>query len=123
MTLKLPALFKNRIFLHVLFWAAHVLFYATLYGSFEEKYTQAFVEELIFLPVKILFTYFVLYYLLPRYILRGQYGIFTIVFLLSSFIAGLCQRYIAFQIDYPLYYPQYLTDPFFFFAKIIKAFV
>jgi sensor histidine kinase YesM len=121
--MKLPWIFKNRLFLHTLFWVVHVVFYATLYGSFEEKYEQAFLEELIFLPVKILFTYFVLYFLLPRYILKGQYGIFIIVFLTSSFAAGIIQRYIAFQVDYPLYYPEALMDPFFYFPKIIKAFV
>ncbi|HEU5290715.1 MAG TPA: histidine kinase [Cyclobacteriaceae bacterium] len=121
--MRLPWIFKNRIFLHVLFWVVHVVFYAVLYGSFEEKYQQAFTEELIFLPVKILFTYFVLYFLLPRYILKGQYGAFIFIFLISSFAAGLIQRYIAFQIDYPLYYPEALKDPFFFFAKIVKAFV
>jgi sensor histidine kinase YesM len=121
--MKLPWIFKNRLFLHTLFWVVHVVFYATLYGSFEEKYEQAFIEELIFLPVKILFTYFVLYFLLPQYILKGQYGIFIIVFLTSSFAAGIIQRYIAFQIDYPLYYPEALRDPFFYFPKIIKSFV
>lgn len=118
---SIPPVLKNRAFLHVLFWAVHVVFYATLYGSFEEKYQQAFIEELIFLPVKIVFTYFVLYYLLPRYIFRGHYGSFSIVFLVSSLVAGLAQRYVAFQIDYPLFYPQYINDPFFYFPKIVKA--
>lgn len=114
---------KNRLFLHTLFWVAHVVFYATLYGSFEENYAQTFTEEIIFLPVKIGFTYLVLYYLLPRYILSGRYGTFSIVFLATSFLAGILQRYIAFQIDYPLFYPEYLKDSFFYFPKIVKTFV
>jgi two-component system LytT family sensor kinase len=121
--MKLPWIFKNRIFLHTLFWVAHVVFYATLWGSFEENYEQTFLEQLMFLPGQMLFTYFVLYFLLPRYILKGQYTAFTIIFLISSFAVGTLQRYIAFQIDYPLYYPEALKDPFFYFPKIVKFFV
>lgn len=121
--MKLPWIFKNRIFLHVLFWVAHVVFYATLWGSFEENYKQTFFEQLIFLPGQLIFTYFVLYFLLPRYILAGQYTAFIIIFLISSFAVGTLQRYIAFQIDYPLYYPEALKDPFFYFPKIVKFFV
>jgi two-component system, LytTR family, sensor kinase len=121
--MNLPWIFKNRLFLHGLFWVAHVVFYATLYGSFEENYRQTFTEELIFLPGRMLFTYFVLYFLLPRYILKGQYTAFIVIFLVSSFAAGILQRYIAFQIDYPLYYPEALKDPFFYFPKIVKSFV
>ena len=121
--MKLPWIFKNRIFLHTLFWVAHVVFYATLWGSFEENYEQTFLEQLMFLPGQMLFTYFVLYFLLPRYILKGQYAAFTVIFLISSFAIGTLQRYIAFQIDYPLYYPEALNDPFFYFPKIVKFFV
>lgn len=120
---KIPSFFKIRIVQHVLFWLAHVVFYATLYGSFDDTYFKSFVEELIYLPVKMGLTYFVLYYLLPRFILPGRYGEFIIYFFITSFIAGLAQRFVAYQIDYPLFYPQYLTDPFFYLPKIIKTFV
>jgi two-component system, LytTR family, sensor kinase len=115
-------IFKNRIFLHVLFWAAHVTFYATLYGSFEGNYKQTFLVELLYLPGKMAFTYFVLYVLL-RYILKGEYLIFVTLFLVSSFIAGMFQRYVSFQVELPLYYPQELKNPFFWWPKIIKSFV
>jgi sensor histidine kinase YesM len=121
--MKLPWIFKNRFFQHSLFWFVHVVFYATLWGSFQENYQQTFIEELIFLPGEMLLTYFVLYHLLPRYILTGRYATFSIIFLASSFAVGILQRYIAFQIDYPLYYPEALKDSFLYFPKIIKLFV
>lgn len=107
---------------HVLFWVAHLVFYGTLYGSFAENYAQTFTEEVIYMPVKMLLTYFTLYLLLPRFLLPGQYMTFFIWFLLSSFIAGIIQRYIAFTYVYPIYYPEALRDPFFFFPKIVKTF-
>lgn len=114
-------IFRNRIFLHVLFWTAHLVFFGILHGSFSDNYGQTFFEEAIYLPVKMAFTYFVLYFLLPRYILTGRYTWFIILFLLSSFAAGTAQRIVAYTIDFPLYYPEYLSEPFFYPIKIIKT--
>ena len=100
-----------------------MVFYAWLYGSFEDKYQQFFFEEVIYLPGKMLFTYFVLYFLLPRFLLPGKYWNFVLWVLGSSFAIGIVQRYVAFNIDYPIYYPQALADPFFYFPKIVKMFV
>ena len=120
---KLDWLFGNRILQHVLFWVFHLVFYAILWGSFEDNYQQTFLEEAIYLPVKIAFTYFTLYYLLPSFLLPGRYVSFFLWLLVSSFVAGTVQRYIAFNIDYPIYYPEALRDPFFYLPKIIKMFV
>jgi two-component system LytT family sensor kinase len=120
---KLDWLFGNRILQHVLFWVFHLVFYAILWGSFEDNYQQTFLEEAIYLPVKIAFTYFTLYYLLPSFLLPGRYVSFFLWLLVSSFVAGTVQRYVAFNIDYPIYYPEALRDPFFYLPKIIKMFV
>ena len=120
---KFDWLFGNRILQHILFWVAHLVFYAILYGSFEENYKQTFLQEFIYLPVKIVFTYFTLYFLLPKYLLPEKYGAFFAWLTVSSFIAGIAQRYIAFNFDYPLYFPLGLQDPFFYLPKIIKMFV
>ncbi len=119
----IPSILRNRIFQHVLFWVTHLVFYATLYGSFQENYRQTFFEELLYLPVRIIFTYFTLYYLLPRFLLTGKYGEFALWFLGSSFLAGTLQRYFFYNYYYPIYYPQALADPFFYFPKIVKMFV
>ncbi|WP_160144017.1 sensor histidine kinase [Chryseolinea soli] len=117
---RLDWLLQNRILQHLLFWVCHVVFYAVLYGSFADTYKQNFIEELEYLPVKIIFTYFTLYFLLPRYLLPGKYGLFFMWLVPSSFLAGIVQRYVAFNFDYPYYYPEALNDPFFYFAKIVK---
>lgn len=120
---KLDWIFGNRALQHIIFWAAHFVFYGALYGSFEENYRQTFFEELLYLPIKIVFTYYTLYFLLPKFLLPGEYLKFSIWFLLSSFIAGIAQRYIAFNFDYPIYYPEALKDPFLYLPKIAKTFV
>lgn len=119
---KFDWLLGNRLLQHLLFWVAHVVFYGTLYGSFQDNYAQTYTEELIYLPVKMAFTYFTLYFLLPRYLLRGEYLPFFTWFVVASFVAGTVQRYVAFSIHYPLYYPEWLSEPFFWFPKIVKTF-
>lgn len=114
---------QNRFFLHVLFWFAHLVFFGILHGSFADNYSQTFFEEAIYLPVKIAFTYFVLYFLLPRYIFTGNYAWFILLFILTSFAAGTVQRIVAYTIDFPLYYPEYLSEPLLYAPKIIKTFV
>ncbi len=41
-------------------------------------------------------------------------------FTVASLLGGLAQRYIAFNFDYPVYYPDALRDPFMYFPKISK---
>jgi two-component system, LytTR family, sensor kinase len=119
---KVDWIFQNRTLQHILFWVAHILFYGALYGSFQENYAQTFTQEIIYMPVKMVLTYFTLYFLLPRFLLAGQYLNFFVWFILASFVAAIVQRYIAFNVDYPLFSPQWLGDPFFIFPKIVKTF-
>jgi two-component system LytT family sensor kinase len=120
---KLDWLFKNRVLQHVVFWVAHLMFYALLWGSFADNYDQTFFEELIYLPGKMAFTYFVLYFILPRFLLTGQHWNFLLWFIAASLVVGVFQRYLAYNFDYPIYYPEALNDSFFYFPKILKMLV
>jgi two-component system, LytTR family, sensor kinase len=119
---RLHWLFKNRILQHAIFWIAHVVFYGLLYGSFEGKYEIAFVEELTYLPGRMAFTYYTMYFLLPQFLLPGKYWHFAVWLLVGSIVMGLEQRYVSYNILYPLYYPEALNSPFFYVPKIIKMF-
>lgn len=115
----MSSVLNNRFFQHSVFWISQLVFYAVVYGSYADNYGQTFYEEAIFLPVKIIFTYFVMYYLLP-FLFAGKYVVFFTWFVVGSLISGVAQRYIAFNYDYPIYYPEALRDPFLWFPKISK---
>lgn len=117
------SLLRNRPLQHVLFWISQLATYAVVYGSYMDNYGQTFYEEAIYLPVKIVFTYFVLYYLLPIFLLPGKYAQFFVWFFAASLASGIAQRYVAFSLDYPVYYPEALQDPFFYFPKISKMII
>ncbi|MCV9388220.1 sensor histidine kinase [Reichenbachiella ulvae] len=114
-------LFQHRWASHIFFWLSYVCFYAVLWGSYDEQYLMSFNVQLMFLPVKILVTYYTLYILLPKYILRGRWLPFIFLFIASSFTGGTIYRLIAYYIEYPLYYPEYIDGNPLNFYKIIKG--
>lgn len=120
---SIEELFNNRTFTHCLFWAAYVIFYSTLWGSYHDDYGKQFIIQLIALPVKMLLTYFTLYYLLPKFLFPGKWIPFVGILLFSALSAGILQRFVAYYIEYPLYYPQNLTSPVFYPYKILKGIV
>jgi len=84
--------FNCRISRHLLFWLVftfHVLvfryyLYDLKYLALFSTYVIRFQNLLLFLPVSIFYAYFALYFLLPKYILKGRYfQLFIVVFLLS----------------------------------------
>jgi two-component system, LytTR family, sensor kinase len=80
----------KTILLHVLFWIAvwFFFFYFFSYNSNDRVYITWFSSCL--LPVTMMVTYFVVYFLIPRYLLTKKYGKFALysfyTFVFSSYI-------------------------------------
>lgn len=120
---KIETLFKNRWFIHLFFWVSFVLFHGILWGSYDEEYTKALAIQLMFLPVRVLMTYYSLYILLPKYILKGRWLRFGFLLVASAFSGGLLYRLIAYYLEYPLYYPEYIDGQVLNLFKILKGIV
>ncbi|MGL1888817.1 MAG: histidine kinase [Reichenbachiella sp.] len=116
-------LFEQRWFSHLIFWFSFVLFHSTLWGSYDDEYTEAFIIQLMFLPVRILLTYYTLYILLPKYILKGRWVSFGFLLIASAFSGGLLHRLIAYYIEYPIYYPEHIDGNVLNLFKILKGIV
>ena len=61
-----------RITLHVLYWITVLLFYVFYFGHWEGNYTRTLFFVLALMPVTIGTCYFVLYFLLPRYVFQAK---------------------------------------------------
>ena len=114
---------KNRVFQHILFWLAYVLFHGLTYGGFNDEYGREIHIQVMELPVKIIVTYFVIYYLLPKYILPGKWFQFSVVLILSTVVAGFLQRAMSYYFVYPLYYPEVVQYGYFWPMKIVKGLI
>ncbi len=87
---------RYRIMWHFVFWSVYVLFFGLLYGSSDGDYSRAFMQTLLLLPVKMLFTYAILYFFIPRFLLQRQYPKLIGGLLLACVFFGLLQRTISY---------------------------
>lgn len=120
---RIRDLFKNRLFSHIIFWFSYVVFHAALWGSYKGEWELAFIDQLIYLPVKIIITYYTIYVLLPKYVLKGKWVSFAFLLIASALTGGTLYRLITFYVEYPLYYPKYLNEPVLQMFKIFKGIV
>lgn len=84
---------KYRLFRHIVFWVAWVSYFITIYVLRPGSYSIGFksfllytiLETLIVMSVDIVFCYTVMYFLVPRYLIKGKYilfFLFLVVFIL-----------------------------------------
>lgn len=111
---------------HVLFWIG-VLIYHTYYrGRFSEDYWVRFLGYSASLPFDMIATYFSLYFLLPKYLLRQKYFKFFLFFILSSIPILYCEYLIYYYVQWPLRNPnpeRILVFNFLNYPLILSLFV
>lgn len=92
---------------HILFWVVVYYFYAYFlgYGSSNVKYVNLFSGFLM--PVTILISYFLIYYLIPKYLLTKKY-VYFILYCIYTFILSV--YIIILSILYGLVYSQGYKD-------------
>jgi hypothetical protein len=94
---------------HLIYWTLFVLV-----GSYVFSYRQNFpyifylLNLLVHLPVLLLYTYFVIYLLIPHFLLRKRYLPFFGLLAASSAIASLLKMYVSKNIYFTLFIPKAL---------------
>ncbi|MBE0649109.1 MAG: hypothetical protein IH596_15160, partial [Bacteroidales bacterium] len=72
-----------RLSLHVLFWVFILAFFTFIYGIRSGKYFELFEVLLGTLPMDMLYTYFVIYFLIPELLLKKRYILGLVSFIIS----------------------------------------
>ena len=98
-----------------------LLYESLILGSIDGDYTRRFSLSLIELPIKLLATYFTLYVLIDRLLVRKRYRQFLVALVASMIVVGLGYRCMSYFIIYPRCAPEALNLPFFFIPKILIA--
>ncbi|MFH1296294.1 MAG: sensor histidine kinase [Bacteroidota bacterium] len=96
-----------RLSLHVLFWIFIVVFFTFIYGIRRGNYFEIFEVLLGTLPLDMLFTYFVIYFLIPSLLLKKRYIWFILTFIISFTLMVFLEWTINFFILYPAIYSDY----------------
>ncbi len=110
---------KYRIWWHILFWVAYVIYEGLIWGMVDDTYELRFYISMVELPVKVTATYFTIYVLIDKYLIKKKYQEFIIFLIISMFFFGIALRFTAFNFTYPKYYPESLNLPFFWPPKLL----
>ncbi|GAB5410685.1 MAG: histidine kinase [Balneolaceae bacterium] len=94
--------------------------YTIIYGYFEGKYGAEFFWVMAYLPLKMLATYFTLYFVIPRYFLQKKYVTATLITTLAIVVAAFTQRFLDYYIFYPIYNYEWMSGGAFNVAKSLK---
>ena len=84
MNIRLPSKY-SRFFLHILFWLAVYLFFIVFFGRSSRDYSVTIIFVSMLLPLSIATTYFLNYFLIPRYLFTKKYSRFTL-FVFYTFV-------------------------------------
>ncbi len=96
-----------RYLSHILFWIFIVAFFTFIYGIRRDNYSEIFRIMLGTLPIDILYTYLLLYILIPFLLLKRRYFWFFLTFLSSYTAVVILEWTINYFILYPSIYADY----------------
>ncbi len=77
------ASFKISIRYHIIFWVTYFLFNFVRWGSYFNDYWYSLKSNLVEFSLNIVITYFVIYFLIPRFLLKKKYFTFLVLFFTS----------------------------------------
>lgn len=108
----------KRVLYHILFWLTYIVWGVYVMGSYDGNFIRSFWADAVQLPLKIVTTYFILYFILPRYVITRQYAQFFLILLVLIIVSSLIFRFTIYKIVQPYYYPD-SEFHFWNFAKML----
>lgn len=73
---------KYRVWRHLVFWITHTVLVAFVWQSAGRSIERNIFQGLFWVPVRMLYCYPLIYWVLPRYLLKARYVAFTLITLL-----------------------------------------
>lgn len=95
---------KTSTSFHIWFWVVYTIVYTILGASYKNDFTEAFIFELLNLPMRLVIAYLNYFIFLPLLLHQNKIGRYVLYTLISLIVAGSCQRvinYEALNILYP----------------------
>lgn len=124
--MKQPVLFVYRPLWHALFWISYELYSVWIWGSSNGQYVDALYLEMVDLPLKLIATYWTIYFLLPRFFFQQRYFRFGIWMLATVLSVCVIQRSMEFYVTGPWFFPGRWTEPYwhapYFFHCLINIY-
>jgi hypothetical protein len=95
---------RYRFWRHLLYWSIHILLFSFIFSkSFEGNMGKLLLSSTFWVPAIMLYSYPVMYYFIPRFLLQGRYTAFLLI-IIAWLIGGWFFNY---------FFRQYMLFPFF----------
>lgn len=69
---------RKRWVIHIIFWLCVLFFYVLFFGRSNSNYLQTLFFVSLLMPVTIATTYLINYYMVPEFLMRGEYATFLL---------------------------------------------
>ena len=102
------AIMKRRGLSHFLFWAISLLLLTLVSGASYGAYHKTFVKNAMMLVPQMVASYTLVYYLVPKLLLKRKYFLFLFLFLMVAYVLSAAARIIVIHVIEVLY----RTPPF-----------
>lgn len=113
----------KRILEHSLFWLVALIMLTFFFSSSKPDYWWTVSDNLIYLPVHMLYFYVLAYWAMPALLLKKRYFLFAIIFLFCIITSGFFIRIIDILYIDPRIFEDYKkVDPNFKWAKVEGSF-
>ena len=115
---------SNRLLQHILYWVFYVSFFGIVWGSYDFDFKKTFTIQLLLLPLHMGMVYFIIYFLMPRFLYRKKVALFFIYFWITLLVTAVINRYIDNYVIlvnfFPHWYQVSVFDPIVMLTTIIK---
>ena len=108
---------RYRVLRHVAFWVVYTFLTATVFTSYSQVWSmkRTLFLGLVWLPVRILYCYPLIYWVVPQFLLKGKYIRFCVIIFLwviaGSLINYFFRGYIFIPIQEALHFSNIVKDP------------
>ena len=97
------AIFQKRWLTHVIFWVFLLFSYSLAMINGYDSFYKSFNRNLILLVPQILASYFIIYYLNPKYLYQKKYIRFGVLFVIGTYVFSILARVLLVHIIEELY--------------------
>jgi len=99
---KINRLINNRLLQHFAYWVCLIIFFGLFWGFYDLNFGKTFRNELLGLPVKIIVVYFILYFVIPKYLYTKKYGYLIILTISALILGGVINHFIYKILVFPI---------------------
>ena len=98
------------IIIHLLFWIVITIVFTFSEWGYNTTFSEAFILEMTFLPVRIIAVYVNWFYFIPRFLYKNELLKFAGVLVLLLLSLAIVQRFVTLYWVYPVFFPEYLAN-------------